>query len=333
MTTSPDDTGGWLQKFPAAAPVVPGQRLRLVRSRRMYSIGRGDDSVVTFRQLPVGRYVFRARATDEFGRPTGPSLRIPVEMLPPFYQTAWFRLLAVGVGLAAAFAVIRYLTWRKMQVQLQRLERQRAVEEERTRLARDLHDEMGARLTQIALLATRAQPPGSADDPAHEPVRQIHEAVRELATALDEIVWAANPTLDTLEGFGNYLTLYAGRLLRDGGLRCRLEIPTLLPARTLTSATRHRLMMAVKEALTNVLKHAGAAEVRITLTLTGDLLEVTVADDGRGFDPATVARRNGLDNLSHRLAEAGGVCEIESRPGAGACVRLQLPLPAQETAS
>lgn len=325
----PNNTGGWMAAERRAISVEPGSRVR-IESEELYSIGRGLDGVVTFRNLPVGRYVFRARATDELGRPTGSSLRLPVEVLPPFYLSGWFRLLVAGLGLTAVFAVIRYLTWRKMQGELRRLERQRAVDEERTRLARDLHDEMGARLTQISLLATRALPPLPANDPAREPIGQIQGAVRDLATSLDEIVWAANPALDTLEGFGNYLTRYANEILSDAGLRCRLEIPALLPARSFSSGTRHCLMMAVKEALTNVLKHAGASEVRISLKLVGDVLELTIADNGRGFDPAVAARRNGLNNLCQRLAEMGGRCEIESRREAGTCVRLTLPLPHEE---
>jgi signal transduction histidine kinase len=329
VDADPANTGGWLQLTRAAPLVVPGQRLRL-ECEEMHSIGRGGDAEVTFRALPVGNYVFRAWATDELGRPTGPSLRLPVEVRPPFFATLWFRLLLAAVAAVALLGGVRYFTWRKVQRELQRLERRQAVEEERTRMARDIHDEMGARFTQISLLAGRALKSAPADESVREPIRHINGAVKELASALEEIVWAANPSHDSLEGFSNYLSQYAGTVVRDAGLRCRLDIPALLPAVSLASGTRHRLMMAVKEALNNALKHARATEVRVQLELAGDRLLVTVADNGGGFEPATVKRGNGLDHLARRMEEAGGSCAIESQPGGGTRVRLNVLLPVAE---
>jgi len=329
VDVDPTNTGGWLQSTRTATPVVPGQRLH-VECEEMHSIGRGGDAAVSFHSLPVGNYVFRAWATDELGRPTGPSLRLPVEVRPAFYATPWFRLLGVGLIGAAMLGGVRYFTWRKMQREVQRLEQRRAVEEERTRMARDIHDEMGSRFTQISLLAGRALKSAPADESVREPIRAINGAVKELASALEEIVWAANPSHDSLEGFSNYLSQYAGAVLRDAGLRCRLDIPTLLPARILSSGTRHRLMMAVKEALNNALKHATATEVRVQLELANDRVLVTVTDNGCGFDPATVKRGNGLDHLVRRMEEVGGSCAIESRSGGGTQVRLNVPVPATE---
>lgn len=332
VDVDPSNTGGWLQPIREATPVFPGQRLRL-ESEEMYSIGRGGEAALSFRSLPVGNYVFRVDATDELGRPTGPSLRLPIEVRPPFYATPWFRLVGVGMLAAGLLGGVRYFTWRRMQRELQRLEQRRAVDEERTRMARDLHDEMGARFTQISLLAGRALKSAPADEAVREPIRNINGAVKELASALEEIVWAANPSHDSLEGFSNYLSQYTGAVLRDAGLRCRLDIPTLLPARTLPSGLRHRLMMVVKEALNNALKHARATEVRVQLELDGAWLRVTVADNGAGFDPVNVRRGNGLDHSVRRMEEVGGTCVVESKPGAGTFVRLSVPLPAQEARS
>lgn len=327
LDVNPDNTGGWLQKLTDAAPVVPGQRLRLEVEEK-FSIGRGRDANVAFHSLPVGNYVFRAWATDELGRPTGPSLRLPVEVRPPFYATAWFRLLGAGIVTAALLGGVRYWSWRKMQREMQRLEQRRAVEEERTRLARDLHDEMGSRFTQISLLAGRALISAPQDESVREPIRSINGAVKDLASALEEIVWAANPKSDTLEGFSNYLSQYTGTVVRDANLRCRLDIPTTIPERTLPSGIRHRLMMAAKEALNNALKHAHATEVSVRLELDGQRLVVTVSDNGGGFDPRTVKRGNGLNHLERRMEEIGGSCEIESRPDGGTRIRLILLLPA-----
>lgn len=329
VDVEPDNTGGWLMNLDTTIPVLPGQRLRL-DTEEMYSIGRGHDAALSFRTLPIGSYVFRAWATDELGRPTGPSLRLPVEVRPPFYSTAWFRLCGASLVVAVLLGVVRYFTWRKLQREVQRLEKRRAVDEERTRMARDLHDEMGARFTQISLLAGRALKVASLDDSVREPIRNINGAVKELASALEEIVWAANPSHDSLEGFSNYLSQYAGAVLRDAGVRCRLDIPILLPARTLPSGVRHRLIMVVKETLNNALKHARASEVRVQLEIDGEHLRVTVADNGDGFDPATAKRGNGLEHSARRMEEIGGTCHVESIAGLGTQVRLYVQLPAKE---
>lgn len=331
VDVDPANTGGWLQMTRTATPVVPGQRLR-IECEEMHSIGRGGDATVSFHSLPVGNYVFRAWATDELGRPTGLSLRLPLEVRPAFYATTWFRLLGVGLIGAGLLGGVRYLAWRKMQRELQRLEKRRAVEEERTRMARDIHDEMGARFTQISLLAGRALKSAPADESVREPIRNINGAVKELAAALEEVVWAANPAHDSLEGLGNYLSQYAGAILRDAGMSCRLDIPALLPARPLESGVRHRVMMAVKEALNNTLKHAGATAVRVALDFDAEGFRVTVADNGTGFDPATVQRGNGLNHSARRMEEVGGRCVVEARPGAGASVRLSVPWSTREDA-
>ena len=201
------------------------------------------------------------------------------------------------------------------------------------RIAQDLHDDMGARLTQISLasgLALRHTPPAS---DAYRDLKRLDRAAREVVIALDEIVWAVNPAHDTLEGLGNYLSQYATEVTADSPLRCRLEVPALLPARFISSGVRHHVLMALKEALTNVHKHASATEVRIGFRFDDPTLVLTVADDGRGFDPAAAPAGNGIANMQRRLAAAGGTCEIRSAPGAGTTVtlilRLEPPPPAR----
>lgn len=326
----PLNTGGWLMVARDAIPVEPGQHLRF-ECEELYSIGRGGDARVILRTLPVGDFLFRARAGDEFGRPVGPEIQVPIRILPPFYATKGFQIAALVAVLAALAAAVRYVTWRKVQRELRRLEAQRAIEEERTRIARDLHDEMGARLTQISLLAGRLAPADGKDGGPRDAARQLKAVSRDLATALDEIVWAADPRHDTLESLGNYLSQYAGTIIRDAGLRCRLDIAPLLPDRALSSGTRHRLMMAAKEAFTNALKHARATEIRVRLAVSDRQIEVSVEDDGAGFDPAAVRTGHGLENLRRRLEEMGGTCDLRTAPGRGTTVTLRLPHATAET--
>lgn len=139
-------------------------------------------------------------------------------------------------------------------------------------------------------------------------------------------MWATSPQHDTVPAFADHLSDYAVEALASGGVRCRLEVPTLLPAAELSSGHRFRLMMVVKEALTNVLRHAGATEVRIRLALAGETLAVTLRDDGCGFGEPGRAGRNGIGNMHERMREIGGTCEIVSTLGGGTTVELRLPL-------
>ncbi len=321
----PTNTGGWLARGPNVVQVEAGSALRL-DSEEFYSIGRGGEFTENYPNLRAQNYTFLVQEVDQFGRETGSRVRLPIAIVPPLTQTLWFRGLVVGALVLSLAGAVRYATWRKVQTQMARLERQRAIEVERTRIARDLHDEMGARLTQISLLSARALEANAAQASAVEPLAQVQRAAHALASTLDEIVWATSPQHDTVAAFGDHLSHYAVEALASGGVRCRLEVPTLLPAAELPSGHRFRLMMVVKEVLTNVLRHARATEVRIRLALEGATLAVTLRDDGCGFAEPSKARRNGIGNMHERMREIGGTCEISSTVGGGTTVELRLPL-------
>jgi signal transduction histidine kinase len=325
VDSDPTNTGGWLARARNVVPVEPGSALRL-DSEEFYSIGRGGEFTETYPNLRAQNYTFLVHEVDPFGRETGAGVRLPIVIVPPVTQTFWFRGLVVGALFLLLAGAVRYATWRKVQTQLARLERQRAIEVERTRIARDLHDEMGARLTQISLLSARAIEANAAQLSAVEPLAQVQRAAHALASTLDEIVWATSPQHDTVAAFADHLSHYAVEALAAGGVRCRLEVPTLLPATELSSGHRFRLMMVVKEVLTNVLRHARATEVKIRLALEGSTLAVTLRDDGCGFGEAGKTRRNGIGNMHERMREIGGTCEIVSTAGGGTTVELRLPL-------
>jgi signal transduction histidine kinase len=206
------------------------------------------------------------------------------------------------------------------------LERQRAIERERSRIARDIHDELGSHLTRITMLSEPARHELGTPNPGATDVRQIYDIARALTRTMDEIVWAVNPQHDTPEGLANYLEQFALEFLGAAGIRCRLDLPMQLPAWPLTAETRHNLFLALKEALHNVVKHAGATEVRIVLTLDARALTLSVEDNGHGFDPATAgATGNGLENMRRRLEHIGGGCEIGSAPGQGVKIVFIVP--------
>src|ERR1035437_6160792 len=168
-------------------------------------------------------------------------------------------------------------------------------------------------------------------------VEQIYSTARELTRSMDEIVWAVNPEHDTLDSLVTYLGRFAQRFLSVAGIRCRLDAPLDLPALALTSEIRHNVFLAFKEALHNVVKHAQATEVRLSLELRPEGFMLVIADNGRGFrcppgqapalEPADGQRLvagNGLANMQKRLREIGGCCEWETAPGEGTRAKLMV---------
>ncbi|MBC8095459.1 MAG: hypothetical protein H7Y43_06580 [Akkermansiaceae bacterium] len=296
----------------------------------------GTRRTVTYSFLPPGDYTFRVIASNNDGIWNEAGLALPFVMLPYFWQTWWFRLLIGAAAVALSGGLAWFATRRRMRRKLELLERQRAVENERARIAHDINDDLGAQLTSITMLSESAR--GQLDNPpqALDELNEIYATAREATRAMDEIVWAVNPKHDSMESLASYLEKFAIDFLRAAGIRCRLEIPRDLPAWRLTSEARHNLFLAYKEALNNVAKHAAASEVRISLALEGTSLSLLIEDNGHGFylpdsagptsEAEPSAEGNGLDNMRRRVQEIGGCFEINSAPGKGTRVKFQLPL-------
>ena len=183
--------------------------------------------------------------------------------------------------MALVAGTVRYITTRRLRRRLERLEWQRVIERDRGRIARDIHDDLGAGLTQITLLSELARRESPHEMEAH--LVQISDTARELTQAVDEIVWAVNPRQDTLDGLVNYICQFAQEYLTVAGILCRLDVPGHLPPLPLSADVRHNLFLAVKEALNNIVKHAQAREVRLRLIQEHGRLTLVIEDDGRGL--------------------------------------------------
>jgi signal transduction histidine kinase len=201
------------------------------------------------------------------------------------------------------------------------------MEQERARIAQDLHDELGSGLTEITMLGARAR---SASAPAQARggyLDQMGDKARQMVVALDEIVWAMNPTHDSLASMVSYFSLYAERFLGLANIAWRLEGPLKLDDYVVDSRHRHQLFLAFKEALTNVVRHSGATEVRLNFQIDRGQVRLTIADNGRGWAEAgQTEEMDGVANMRTRLAKLGGRFEIDSKLGQGAIVRFELPL-------
>ena len=220
------------------------------------------------------------------------------------------------VSLGAAFLSYRH-----------RLVRTLELERLRTRISRDLHDEMGARLTRIGLLTHAVERQTDERHPIRSHASQISDMTREMVRTMDEIVWAVNPGNDTLEHLADYLLHFAQEFFRQSTICCRLEIPAELPEVRLSTEVRHHVFLAVKEALNNVARHSGAHNVQVRLMIEPGSLILVIEDDGVGFDPEAVRPGcDGLSNMRQRLVRTGGVLEVSTASGRGTVLTMRTPL-------
>ncbi len=278
-----------------------------------------------YNHLRPGGYRFRVTACNNDGLWTETGASLALELVPPFWETTWFRSLAV-LGLAASLAgSVRYVSVRRLRRKLAALEQQHAIEKERARIAKDIHDDLGASLTQIALLSDRGD--RESGDELRANARKISSTAREIAQSLDEIVWAVNPEHDTIEGLVEYLSQSADDFLEDTAIRSRVKLPTELPRCSIPAETRHQFFLAFREALNNAVKHAKASEIQLEIAAHPSELQLTIADNGIGFNPATVnGRGNGLTNMRKRLEGIGGRFEIDSRSAYGTTIKMAISL-------
>jgi signal transduction histidine kinase len=245
-------------------------------------------------------------------------------LIPRFWQQKWF-FPVIGLGLLVMVAgTVGLIERRRANAQIQRLERERAVAAERTRIARDIHDEVGAELAQIGLLADLGlESQGGRES---ERFSQIAKHSRYLVAVMDEIVWAVNPQNDNLTRLADYLCQMADECFSDSPVRLVKEVPTRLPEFPIRAEMRHDLTLAVKEAFTNLLKHAHATEARVRLLWNEPHLEISVEDNGCGFNPAAPGPGNGLANQQARLKQLGGTVELTSQPGGGTRIVFRVKL-------
>jgi ligand-binding sensor domain-containing protein/signal transduction histidine kinase len=296
----------------------------------------GTRRFAQYTYLHPGSYRLLVSACNSDGVWNEAGAALAIRVLPYFWQTWWFIGLfgttAISALAAAVHRISARISTRRLRQKLQVLQRQRAVQEDRARIARDIHDDLGAGLTQITLFSEllRRAPANGVD----EHVRHISETAEALTRAMDEIVWAVNPKNDTLESLISYICSFAQEYLRSAHVKCRLDIPAQLPLAPISSELRHNLYVSTKEALNNVLKHAGAAEVWIRLQLDRETFTLTIEDDGCGMrsdEPGGANRSrlssgHGLNNLKSRMAAVGGECRIAAGSG-GRGIRIALQVP------
>ena len=282
---------------------------------------------VQYLHLPAGKYEFFVSACNGAGvwNPAGATVSFVVR--PFFWQTLWFAFAAVAFFTLAVVGVARYVSFRLLRRRLKKLEQETALQRERARIAQDIHDDLGASLTQIKMLGELVQQDMAEPERAQPHAEKISATARQSIKSLDEIVWAVNPRNDTLAHLLDYIGQFAVDFLNTAGLRCRIDFPPEPFERFISSEVRHNLFLVVKEGLNNIVRHARATEAWVRVKTTADGLLLVIEDNGRGMQNPADAWPDGLPNMKHRLAAIGGELRLESRAGEGTKISIELPWP------
>ena len=304
-------------------------RYRLEGGDEDWGMTDGLQRHAVYPRLPDGDYKFQVSACNSEGTWSDTDAEIAFVVAPFVWNTWWFRAVALLTFTGIIIAIVRYVSFRRLRLQLRHLEEQAALHKERARIAKDIHDDLGASLTQISLIGELAQQDRDTPEKVGTHIETISNTARRAVKSLDEIVWAVNPRNDTLAHFIDYTGQFALDYLRLAGMRCRLDLPEQTPARELSTDVRHNLFLVVKEAINNTVKHAHATELRLRIAVTDEKVQIVIEDNGQGFDQLPAANgADGLHNMRARLADIGGSCSIQGRPGAGAKVTVEIPWPA-----
>jgi len=282
---------------------------------------------VSYSRLPAGDYNFQVRARNGDGPWSDPA-GVAFVVEPFMWQTWWFRTATLALFTVGIIAIVRYVSFRRLHSQLRALEKQAALDKERSRIAKDIHDDLGGSLTQIKLLFELTQRNRTEPDKLESLGREGLSATRQIMKSMDEIVWAINPRNDSLPHLIDYLGQFAIEFLAHADIRCRVDFPDRPVQWAISPEVRHNLFLTVKEALNNVIRHSGANEVWLRVTATETMLTISIEDNGRGFEQKTPdAFADGLSNMNRRMSEIGGQAAVESKAGAGTRIVLILPKP------
>lgn len=295
---------------------------------------------VRYGRLPYGHYRFRVAARNVEGNWQEAAESFAFVVPTPLFFQPWALCLYGLLAIVLLAGIIRIVSHRRLRFALIRFEQQQSLERERMRIARDMHDEMGSKLTKISFLSERAQVEAESSGPLADKIRSIAQTSRQLLQTMDEIVWVVNPRNDTLENLIAYLSHYAVEYFQNTRVECGLRLPHEIPHYPLSSEVRHNLFLTFEEALNNVLKHSTASHVQVEMVLSASVFELRVADNGKGFDvpalpslpvPTPGGRGgNGLKNMRQRLTAIGGEYLVSSQPGQGTTITMRIPLHPQK---
>lgn len=318
-----DDINGhadWVTTLLSQPKLIPGGSLEL-RWNEAYSNSSGGPYSATYERLPSGSYHFRVEDLSITGESLKTQAVMEVKVPLPYWKNLWFW--AVSAASLAILAMLygRHLIRKRIQRHLQEVQ---LIADERLRIARDLHDDLGTRLSHISLLSGYAQS-NNGDPDTRATFGQISSMSRELISALSETVWMLNPKNNQLEALVDFLCRLVSDLCRLSEIRCRIDAMSVTTNVSITHDFRHNVSLAVKEIVNNALRHSFATEVRMSIQLENSRLKITITDNGVGITREPNKTSLGLENIRQRMAAIRGTCTIEQPDEAGLTIILEAP--------
>jgi two-component system sensor histidine kinase ChiS len=287
----------------------------------------GTRRYASYTNLDGGAYVFKVKGSNNDGVWDEVGTSITVIVTPPFWKTWWFRTLLIVTIAVLIAGTIRYIEITKLRRRLRVLEQRQALERERLRISRDMHDEVGANLTRISVLSELAMRKSEKTDGATEELLKISQTAREVVDNIGAILWAINPRNDRLDNLAGYIREFASEYFEMTPIKYLFDFPEQVLAHPLSAEVRRNIFLTTKEAINNVVKHSGATLVELHCRVSDHEVEFNIQDNGRGFIIEDLPRhRNGLLNMKKRIEDIGGNFQIESQLGCGTSIRLMVPL-------
>lgn len=283
----------------------------------------GNTGEVQYPNLSPGKYTVQLKAASANGVMSPNIITIPFEIMAPFWKTTWFIAL-VCLGLILLFGyVIHYISRRNLKERILQMEKEQAVEKERNRISRDMHDDLGSGLTKIAILSEVVKKQLNEPEKARQQLENISESSRELVDNLQDIIWVLNPRNDTVESLASYIREYALKFFDPFKIDTHFIYPDKFPEIKLSEETRRNIFLTVKEGFNNIVKHAWCNTVCLKTEINHNSITMTVRDDGKGFDIGLTRKfGNGLINMKNRMEQIGGSYTIISETGKGTEIKL-----------
>jgi signal transduction histidine kinase/ligand-binding sensor domain-containing protein len=273
--------------------------------------------------LAPGKYTLKAKATFVDGHYADSETSFSFVVHSPWWQTWWFRLAMASVMIIMFWLIVRSYYRRKLYQQRMALEKHQAIEKERTRIATDMHDDLGSGLSTIRFLSEKVKR-NTSSTIAREDIDRMQVTSNELIDKMNEIIWCMNEKNDSLEDLLLYIRSYAMEYCEDNNLNCSIELTEDIPVLFVSGETRRNIFLTVKESLHNIVKHACAKNVFIIID-SSNSLGITISDNGKGCkDSPSSGSGNGLRNMYKRIGSVGGSISIQNENGT--TVSLKIPL-------
>jgi two-component sensor histidine kinase len=281
------------------------------------------NSIINLTNLSAGKYILNVKAFFPSGTYTPSELKYSFEIEPPWWQTWWFRVAAGLLIIGLLIIGFRFYYRRKLEKKMVFLEKQQAIEKERTRIATDMHDDLGAGLSRIKFLSENIKAKKVKDETILDDIDKISAYSDEMAEKMGEIVWSLNQKNDTIADLIAFTRSYVLEYLSTQNIHCDLDTPIELPSTFITGEMRQHIFLSVKECLHNIAKHAEASQVYFSVKLNG-AIEIMIHDNGKGIDwDKKKPFSNGIQNIQKRMNEVNG--KVIFRNEEGAKVIMSIP--------